>query len=135
MKKQAKTAQSKTQIPPVKKKTYIKPAWSLKRKILNQIINGQISKHHAHKKYNVSRSLIDYWLKKHTTLEEAERFMEKDKEMKRLQKRIQELEWVKEFQQDLIIEFEKTTGKELSKKFLPEYLAKEIKRKKHSPKK
>ena len=135
MKKQAKTAQSKTQVPPVKKKTYIKPAWSLKRKILNQIINGQISKHHAHKKFNVSRSLIDYWLKKHTTLEEAERFMEKDKDLKKLQKRIQELEWVKEFQQDLIIEFEKTTGKELSKKFLPEYLAKEIKRKKHSPKK
>jgi len=135
MKKQAKTAQSKTQVPPVTKKTYIKPAWSLKRKILNQIINGQISKHHAHKKFNVSRSLIDYWLKKHTTLEEAERFMEKDKDLKKLQKRIQELEWVKEFQQDLIIEFEKTTGKELSKKFLPEYLAKEIKRKKHSPKK
>lgn len=117
------------------KKQYSRPAWGLKRKILNQIINGQISKHHAHKKYNVSRSLIDYWLKKFTTLEEAERFMEKDKEVKKLKERIQELEWIKEFQQDLIVEFEKTTGKELSKKFLPEYLAKEIKRKKHSPKK
>jgi hypothetical protein len=135
MKNQKRIAQSKKRVVPAEKKTYIKPAWGLKRKILNQIINGQISKHHAHKKFNVSRSLIDYWLKKHTTLEEAERFMEKDKELKRLQKRIQELEWVKEFQQDLIIEFEKTTGKELSKKFLPGYLAKEIKRKKHSPKK
>ena len=131
MKKQAKKANCKTQAPPAEKKQYIKPAWGLKRKILNQIINGQISKHHAHKKYNVSRSLIDYWLKKHTTLEEAERFMVKDKELKKLQKRIQELEWIKEFQQDLIVEFEKTTGKELSKKFLPDYLAKEIKRKKH----
>lgn len=117
------------------KKKYVKPSWSLKRKILNQIINGQISKHHAHKKYNVSRSLIDYWLKKFTTLEEAERFMEKDKELKQLKKRIQELEWIKDFQQDLIVEFEKTTGKDLSKKFLPGYLAKEIERKKHSQKK
>ena len=135
MKKQARIAQSKIKAPPAEKKQYVKPAWGLKRKILNQIINGQISKHHAHKKYNVSRSLIDYWLKKHTTLAEAERFMEKDKELKKLKKRILELEWIKEFQQDLIVEFEKTTGKELSKKFLPEYLAKEIKRRKHSPKK
>jgi hypothetical protein len=135
MKKQARTAKSKIKGTPAEKKQYIKPAWGLKRKILNQIINGQISKHFAHKKYNVSRSLIDYWVKKHTTKEEAERFMEKDKELKALKKRIQELEWIKEFQQDLIVEFEKTTGKELSKKFLPEYLAKEIKRKKHSPKK
>jgi hypothetical protein len=135
MKTTKKKAASKKVVPPAEKKQYVKPAWGLKRKILNQIINGQISKHFAHKKYNVSRSLIDYWVKKHTTKEEAERFMEKDKELKKLQKRIQELEWIKEFQQDLIVEFEKATGKELSKKFLPDYLAKEIKRKKHSPKK
>lgn len=133
MRTAAKSSQNKKAVPPAKKK-YVKPAWGLKRKILNQIINGQISKHFAHKKYNVSRSLIDYWVKKHTTKEEAERFMEKDKELKALKKRIQELEWIKEFQQDLIVEFEKTTGKELSKKFLPEYIAKEIKRKKHSRK-
>ena len=134
MRTAAKSAKSKKTVPPAEKKRYVKPAWGLKRKILNQIINGQISKHFAHKKYNVSRSLIDYWVKKHTTEEEAERFMEKDKELKKLKKRIQELEWIKDFQQDLIVEFEKTTGKELSKKFLPEYIAKEIKRKKHSRK-
>lgn len=127
--------QNKKGLTPAEKKQYVKPAWGLKRKILNQIINGQITKHGAHKKYNVSRSVIDYWFKKFTTLEEAEAFMEKDKELKKLEKRIQELEWIKEFQQDLIVEFEKETGKELSKKFLPEYLAKEIKRKKHGHKK
>lgn len=135
MKTKATKLKSKKPTTPAERKQYVKPAWGLKRKILNQILNGQISKHHAHKKYNVSRSLIDYWLKKFTTLEEAERFMEKDKELKKLQKRIEELEWIKEFQQDIIVEFEKATGKELSKKFLPEYLAKEIARKKHSPKK
>jgi G:T-mismatch repair DNA endonuclease (very short patch repair protein) len=119
----------------VKKNQYSKPSFALKKKIIQLVVNGQISKHHASVKYNLSRGSIDYWLKKFTTLDEAERYMETDKELKRLQKRIQELEWIKEFQQDLIVEFEKTTGKELSKKFLPEYLAKEIAKKKHSQKK
>jgi hypothetical protein len=35
MKKQANIAQSKKQVRPVEKKTYVKPAWGLKRKILN----------------------------------------------------------------------------------------------------
>ena len=61
--------------------------------------------------------------------------MEKDKELKKLQKRIQELEWVKDFQQDLIAEFELTTGKSLAKKYLPEQLAKEIEKKKKAQKK
>ena len=118
-----------------RKTKYSKPSFALKKKIIQLIINGQISKHHASVKYNLSRGSIDYWMQKFTTFDEAERYMEKDKELKRLKERIQELEWIKEFQQDVIIEFEKETGKELSKKFLPEYLAKEIKRKKHSPKK
>lgn len=118
-----------------KKNQYSKPSFALKKKIIQLILNGQISKHHASVKYNLSRGSIDYWLKKFTTLVEAERYMEKDKELKKLQKRIQELEWIKEFQQDLIVEFELTTGKELAKKRLPEHLSKEIERKKRAPKK
>ncbi len=38
--------------------------------------------------------------------------------------------WVKELQQDIIVDFEKVTGEELSKKYLPEALANEIARKK-----
>ena len=37
---------------------------------------------------------------------------------------------IKEFQQEIIVEFEKVTGEELSKKYLPEWLANEIQRKK-----
>ena len=59
----------------------------------------------------------------------------KNKELKKLQKRIQELEWVKDFQQDLIVEFELMTGKALAKKHLPEQLAKEIESKKKAQKK
>ena len=51
-------------------------------------------------------------------------------ENKKLKEKLQELQWIKEFQQDVIIEFERVTGKELSKKFLPEKLANEIQKKK-----
>jgi uncharacterized protein with von Willebrand factor type A (vWA) domain len=56
--------------------------------------------------------------------------MSKEQEIKKLKERIEELEFVKDFQQDMIVEFEKITGEEISKKFLPEHLAQEIQRKK-----
>jgi hypothetical protein len=56
--------------------------------------------------------------------------MSKDQEIKKLKEQIEELMFVKEFQQDMIVEFENITGQELSKKYLPEYLANEIQRKK-----
>ena len=56
--------------------------------------------------------------------------MSKEQEIKKLRERIEELEFIKDFQQDMIVEFEKVTGEELSKKFLPEHLAQEIQRKK-----
>jgi len=42
---------------------------------------------------------------------------------------LEELEFIKDFQQELIIEFEKVTGKEFSKKFLPGFLSDEIEHK------
>ena len=48
--------------------------------------------------------------------------MSLEQENKKLRERIEELEFVKDFQQDLIVEFERVTGEELSKKFLPEHL-------------
>ncbi|HEX8278047.1 MAG TPA: hypothetical protein VF540_05100 [Segetibacter sp.] len=56
--------------------------------------------------------------------------MSKEQENKKLKERIEELEFIKDFQQDLIAEFEKVTGEELSKKWLPEHLAQEIQKKK-----
>ena len=56
--------------------------------------------------------------------------MSKNDELKKLRERIEELEFIKDFQQDMIAEFEKITGEELSKKYLPESLAQEIQKKK-----
>lgn len=111
------------------KKKYVKPAYSLKRKIIDQVSNGLISKNAASKRYRVSRSLIDYWMKKFSTLDDKETFMSKEKEIKKLKERIEELEFIKDFQQDLIAEYEIETGDLKSKKSLPEQLAKEIEQK------
>ena len=66
---------------------------------------------------------------KFATLEEKETTMSKDNDIKKLRKRIEELEFIKDFQQDLIAEFEIETGDIKSKKYLPEQLAKEIEKK------
>jgi transposase-like protein len=105
-------------------------SFEFKTFVIDQINNGQISLNFASKKYNVSRSTLDYWQKKLSNYQSKESGMSLEKALKKSQERIEELEFIKEFQQDLIAEFERVTGKELSKKFLPEYLANEIQRKK-----
>lgn len=112
-----------------KKRKYVKPSYALKRQIIHQVSNGLISKNAASKKHRVSRSLIDYWMNKFSTLEQKAAAMSKDKELKKLRERIEELEFIKDLQQDLIAEFEIETGELKSKKYLPEQLAKEIEQK------
>ena len=97
---------------------------------IEQINNGQISLNFAAKKYNVSRATLDYWRKKLSNYESKQANMSLEKEVKKLRKQLEELEFIKEFQQEIIIEFEKVTGQELSKKYLPESLSEEIQRKK-----
>ena len=116
------------------KKKYVKPSYALKRKIINQVSNGLISKNAASKRYRISRSLIDYWMKKFSALEEKDRVMNKDQEIKKLKERIEALEFIKDFQQDLIVEYELETGDIKSKKYLPEQLSKEIEQKRKAAK-
>ena len=115
--------------PAEKKQDYVRASYALKKKIVDLVSNGRISKNAAAKKYNVSRSSLDYWMNKFSTLEEKETTMSKDKELKKLRQRIEELEFIKDFQQDLIVEYEIETGDLKSKKYLPEQLAKEIEQK------
>jgi len=107
-----------------------KCSFEFKTFVIDQINNGQISLNFAAKKYSISRSTIDYWRTKLSNYEAKNKTMSLLKENKKLRERIEELEFVKDFQQDLIVEFEKVTGEELSKKFLPEHLSKEIQKKK-----
>lgn len=115
-----------------RKKEYQKLSFDLKLSVIDKIANGQISINHASEVYNVSRSTISYWMQKLSSFEQTKRGMSKNDEIKKLKERIEELEFIKELQQDIIVDFEKVTGEELSKKLLPDALANEIARKKKS---
>ncbi|WP_370425333.1 helix-turn-helix domain-containing protein [Tenacibaculum dicentrarchi] len=120
----------KLQKQPWRKKTYEKVTLELKLFIVDQIQNGQISTNFASKKYEVPRTTIAYWIRKYSTLAQQNNGMSKLDEIKKLKERIEELEFVKDFQQDIIADMEIITGVDMSKKSLPETLVKEIEIKK-----
>jgi transposase-like protein len=114
------------------KKEYQKVSFDLKLSIIDEIQNGQISVRHAAEVYNISRSSITYWMQKLSSFEQNKKGMSKNDEIKKLKERNAELEFIKDLQQDIIVEFEKITGEEIAKKYLPETLEKEIEKKKRS---
>jgi transposase-like protein len=118
--------------PDCRKKAYEKVSFDLKLSVIDQINNGQISINHASKVYGISRSTITYWNKKLRSFEQKSKTMSKNDEIKKLRERIEELEFIKDFQQDVIADFENVTGEILSKKYLPETLAKEIEKKRRN---
>ena len=107
-----------------------KTSFEFKIFVISQINNGLISTNFASRKYNISRSTIDYWRKKLSNYTSKSKAMSLQDENKKLKEKLQELQWIKEFQQDVIIEFERVTGKELSKELLPKHLSNEIQKKK-----
>jgi len=117
---------------PCRKNEYQKIGFDLKLSIIDEINNGQISVNYAAKKYGISRSSIDYWRKKLSNFTSKSKAMSKNDEIKKLRERIEELEFIKDFQQDIIADFEVTTGLDIAKKSLPETLVKEIEKKKRN---
>jgi len=120
----------KTKNEPWRKRTYQKVTLETKILVVDQILNGQISRSNASKKYEIPRTTISYWIRIYSTLAQQNMGMSKNDEIKRLKEKIEELEFVKDFQQDIIADMEIITGVDLSKKSLPKTLAKEIERKK-----
>ena len=115
---------------PCSKKQYLKIGFDRKLSIIDEIINGQISVNHAARINKISRSSITYWMKKLSSFEQNNKYMSKNDEIKKLKERITELEFIKDLQQDIIADFEKSTGQDFAKKYLPETLEKEIEKKK-----
>ena len=120
----------KTQNEHWRKKNYQKVTLETKILVVDQILNGQISNNQASKKYDVPRTTISYWLRKYSTLLQQNMGMSKNDEIKKLKEKIEELEFQKDFQQDIIADMELITGVDMSKKSLPKTLAKEIELKK-----
>jgi cell fate (sporulation/competence/biofilm development) regulator YmcA (YheA/YmcA/DUF963 family) len=69
-------------------------------------------------------------MKKLRSFEQNSKTMSKNQELKKLREKIEELEFVKDFQQMIIADFEVTTGLDIAKKSLPEALLKEVEKKK-----
>ena len=120
----------KTQNEHWRKKSYQKVTLETKLLVVDQILNGQVSTNFASKKYDVPRTTITYWLRKYSTLVQQNTGMSKNDEIKKLKEKIEELEFQKDFQQDIIADMELITGVDMSKKSLPKTLAKEIELKK-----
>jgi len=114
------------------KRAYLKVSFDHKLSVIEEINNGRISINHASKVYGFSRSTIAYWRDKLSSFEQSIKSMSKNDEIKKLKERIEDLEFVKDFQQDIIADFENITGELLSKKYLPETLAKEIEKKRRN---
>jgi len=112
------------------KKNGRKVSFAFKLFVIDQIANGQISANFASKKYSISRSTIHYWMNKLSNYQQKKAAISKDDQIRKLKDRIEDLEGIKELQQDIIAEFEKVTGEEYSKKYLPEWLSNEIQRRK-----
>jgi transposase-like protein len=120
----------KTKKDPWRKRTYQKVTLETKILVVDQILKGQMSRSNASKKYEVPRTTISYWIRIYSTLAQQNMGMSKNDEIKKLKEKIEELEFVKDFQQDIIADMELITGVDMSKKSLPKTLAKEIERKK-----
>jgi transposase len=116
----------KTQNEHWRKKSYQKVTLETKLLVVDQILNGQVSTRFSSEKYDVPRTTITYWLRKYSTLVQQNTGMSKLDEIKKLKERIEELEFIKDFQQDIIADMELITGVDMSKKSLPKTLAKEI---------
>lgn len=83
----------KTQKQHWRKKSYQKVTLETKLLVIDQILNGQVSTNFASKKYDVPRITITYWLRIYSTLVQQNTGMSKDKEIKKLKEKIEELEF------------------------------------------
>ena len=90
--------------PPCRKRNGKQVSFEFKIFVISQINNGQISLNYASKKYDISRSTIDYWRKKLSNYASKNKAMSKDQEIKKLREENEELKFIKDFQQDLIAE-------------------------------
>lgn len=113
-----------------RKNSYQKVTFEHKLFVIDQINNGQISANFASKKYKISRATIHYWMKKLSNYSNQKTAISKDDQIRKLKAKVDDLQNIKDFQQELIVDFEKVTGEELSKKYFPDWLANEIQRKK-----
>jgi transposase len=112
-----------------KKRTYNKYSYALKRKIVNDILKGILSKEEAMLRYGIkSRQSINYWLSKFGLLNYRNQKnygmkQSPNERIKELQARVEELENAKIVLNTVIDIADEQFGTQIRKKHLPQQLA------------
>lgn len=125
MKKSNKKISTKT----TENRTYNKYSYALKRKIVNDILKGILSKEEAMLRYGIrSRQSINYWLSKYGLLNYRKQKnygmkQSPEEKIKELEARIEELENAKIVLNIAIDIADEEFGTQIRKKYLPQSLA------------
>jgi transposase-like protein len=103
-------------------------SFALKKKVVQQVENGLISKNFAAKKYLASRSTIDYWCKKLGSNMNEQNNHSTQKELKKLRKQVEEMKLLNDIRMDIIDALIKEMGEDAAKKLYPKQLIEEVRK-------
>jgi len=104
--------------------TYQGYSWGLKISIIEEIENGQISINQAARKYRVSRTAIQRWMKKYGNLDKKLREMggrSPKQEISELKKKLKQVELERDILETALEIIEDEYGVDVKKKFLSQY--------------
>jgi transposase-like protein len=113
--------------------TYQGYSWGLKISIIEEIENGQVSINQAAKKYGVSRTAIQKWMKKYGNLDKKLREMggrSPKQEIAELKKKLKQAELERDILETALEIIEDEYGVDVKKKFLSQYQRDTLKKQK-----
>lgn len=100
-------------------------SFAFKKQAVEPVLNGQMSQRYAAEKFGVSRNTLASWCREFG-MEKNPKNQSKNKEIKKLKDKIEELELIKDIQQDMLAILQKQVGTDELEKHLPEQLFEEI---------
>ena len=100
-------------------------SFAFKKQAVEPVLNGQMSQRYAAEKFGVSRNTLASWCKDFG-MDQSPKNQSKNKEIKKLKDKIEELEIIKDIQQDMLAILQEQVGADELEKYLPEQLFKEI---------
>jgi transposase-like protein len=98
---------------------------AFKKQVVEPILNGQMSQRYAAKKHGLHRNTVASWCREFN-IDMSPKNQSKNKELKKLKDKIEELELIKDIQQDMLALLQKQVGPEELEKYLPEQLFEEV---------
>ena len=107
------------------KNFYKRFTYAFKKEVVEQVLNGQLSQRYAAEKYGISRNTVASWCRQFNP-DMSNKNQSRDKELRKLKQKIEELELIKDLQQDMLAQLQKQVGPEELEKHLPKQLYDQI---------